>query len=92
MDYVAGYRCPVCGGRLYWKNIEHNVLDKVLCSMSCSWKGILQDSEKVGEEQFYFEKFMNEQEKRFHDAQFSEEDIAFSAFLEGIEYQKKIGQ
>ncbi len=92
MDYVAGYRCPVCGGKIYGKHFKENILVGVSCSIPCSWEGKLENCEKLGKEQFHFEKFMEQQEKRFHDIQFSEEDIAFSAFLEGMEYQRKIEQ
>jgi len=84
MKYIPGYRCPKCGDRLKETTLG------ILCDDMGHWTGTLEQAEIVDPKQFAFEKFMDENRLRFHSGQFTEEDIAFSAFLEGVEYYNNI--
>lgn len=86
MSYIPGYRCPKCGRKL----IESKVLG-IVCEDMGHWAGTLDEAEKIGEEQFAFEKFFYENTQRFYDAQFDDLDIGFSCFLAGMKYQRNKG-
>ncbi len=85
--YIVGYRCPKCGDKVIRSTFFPDNL--VLCSDMGHWAGTLEECEKVDEIRFAFESFMDENQLRFHTGQFTEEDIAYSAFLAGIDYIKE---
>ena len=88
MDYIPGYRCPVCGSKLYQRNFENSVLVGAKCDFQCEWEGKIEEAERVSDTLFEFEKYFSENENRFHYSQFDDIEIALSCFLAGMDYQR----
>lgn len=87
MSKVAGYRCPTCGDNvLTIPMLNDNV---VICADMGHWMGTIEECTKVHKPKFYFEKWLEENRNRFRCGHFNEDEIAYSAFLTGIDYSTK---
>jgi acetyl-CoA carboxylase beta subunit len=85
MSEVVGYRCPKCGDMLFTSPVFQN---RVVCADMGHWAGTLEECEKIDDMRLAFEKWFKDNERRFYTCQFSEEEVAYSAFLAGMKFNR----
>lgn len=81
-EYLPGLRCPECGDRVFYSTLSDT---QVVCADMGHWIGREADCEKTDDDMASFERWYRSQEKRFASGMMSTEDIAYAAWVAGME-------